>query len=261
LSIVKAFVELKGSAFRKSVVAEDQGGSLSYARRLGASLSSGDVVVFLDGDMALTQGFFPALLSRIAGTDLLAPGMEVVALGDATRAFRAFLKMFDLVSSGVGGGGVVPQVRVYTAEALRVMGGYPLLSRFFAEDRLATAYALRLGLRYSYEPGVTLLKLDRPTYMNYLSKHYRYGKGIHTDLTPAGRILLRDYLLLRRLAYVDLPLPVATTLYFATRPRERDGSARLSRIIVIKWLLDFGMLVGEIWGSLSRRGMAQAPLS
>jgi hypothetical protein len=217
-------------------------------------MSSGDIVVFLDGDMALTHDFCRTLLSRMRGKDLLAPAVEVVSLDEATQAFRAFLKVFDSVSSNIGGGVVVPQVRAYSAKALERMGGYPLFSRFFAEDRLATAYGLRLGLKYAYEPKVRLLKLDRQTYAQYLSKHYRYGKGIHTDLTPAGRILLRDYLLLRRLAYIDLPLPAATTPYLAMKLREDEAPARLSKLMVIKWLLDFGMLAGEIVGSLSRMG-------
>jgi hypothetical protein len=217
-------------------------------------MAAGDIVVFLDGDMALTQDFCRTLLSKMEGIDLLATAVEVVSLDEATRAFRAFLKVFDSVSSGVGGGGVVPQVRAYSAEALKRMGGYPLLSRFFAEDRLATAYGLRLGLKYAYEPSVRVLKLDMPTYMQYLNKHYRYGRGIHTDLTPAGRILLRDYLLLRRLAYIDLPLPAATTLYFAMRMRKDEEPTRLSKVMVIKWLLDFGMLAGEVAGSVSRIG-------
>ena len=259
LGKVKSFIESEGKAFRKAVVREDPGGSLSYARRLGASISAGDIVVFLDGDMALTNGFYRTLLSKMEGKDLIAPAVEVVSLDEATQAFKAFLKVFDSVSSGVGEGGVVPQVRAYSAKALERMGGYPLLSRFFAEDRLATAYGLLLGLKYSYEPSVRLLKLDSPTYLRYLSKHYRYGRGIHTDLTPAGRVLLRNYLLLRRFAYIDLPLPVATTLYLAKRLREDQGPAPLSKVMVIKWLLDFGMLVGEVAGSVSRWGSRGKP--
>jgi hypothetical protein len=59
---------------------------------------------------------------------------------------------------------------------------------------------------------------------------------------------------LRRIAYIDLPLPAATTLYFAKRLMGDVSGARLSKIVVIKWLLDFGMLAGEVVGSFSRVG-------
>jgi glycosyltransferase involved in cell wall biosynthesis len=250
--IARDFVAAEEGAFSRVSIEHDPGSSLSLARRIGGAVATGDPIVFLDGDMFVSADFGGALSAAMIGRDVIAPRIRVLRVDAATRSFGDFLDVFDVFTSRLGGGGVVPQVRVYRAEALRRMGGYPLLSKFFAEDRLATRYSILLGLRYAYEPALTLVKADSPGFISYFRKHRRYGKGIHTDLTASGASLLRGYVIARRLAYLDLPLPVASSVYLAASLARRGRASSLPRVMAAKWLIDAGMLAGDLGASLAR---------
>ncbi|UNQ73149.1 glycosyltransferase family 2 protein [Infirmifilum sp. NZ] len=229
----------------------DPGTSLSLSRNMGFVHSTGDFLVFLDGDMILHPEFVENFGRVLSGEyDAIAPRLEVLRLERFTSIFNAFI---DVVSEGelnLNKPSIIPQARIFSRRALSKIHGYPPLSRYFGEDRCATALATIQGMKYVYMPTLRIIKVDEPSFAAYLRKHMRYGEGIEKDLTSGGRRVLRDYIVLRRLTYLNLIAPLLSMLYALRllRVSRSAGLADFLSVFTMKYTIDLAMLIGEIKG-------------
>jgi len=247
--MIKDFALRNYKQFYKVKIIKDPGTSLSYARNVGFEQSSGDIVIFLDGDMLLHPSFAKNFkLSIINDYDLLAPNISVMKLDYYTELFDVLLDVVNAYSFLLNKPDIVPQARIFTREALEKLHGYPRLSKYFGEDRLTTALAISIGLRYAYLPSLSIIKIDEPSFKAYIKKHIRYGSGIIDDLSNFGKCLLRGYILTRRLTYLNLVLPVISALYAFTALKilKNKRMREVLSIFAFKYVIDLSMLVGEI---------------
>jgi hypothetical protein len=128
------------------------------------------------------------------------------------------------------------------------MKGYPLSSRFFGEDRIATAIAVRLGFRYKFSTQLKLFKIDESGYYSYWKKHYRYAIGIHQDLSLLGKNILRGYIITRRLNHINVLFPLLPLLYAGRSLVVSRNIRNAAEVLLMKYLIDLAMFTGDLKG-------------
>jgi len=254
LDVIKTFLARYGNLYTATEVLQDPGLSLSYARYLGFKKSKGDVLILLDGDIMLTPSIIH-LEEELKDSDLLALSTIVLPLDKATKKFDAFQYTLNFLSSTQSNIRFtdplfLPIARVFKRKVLEKMKGYPLLSRFFGEDRIPTTLAVQLGFRYKYTPKIKLIKIDEPGYQAYWKKHFRYGKGIVHDIVPLGKSLLKKYIILRKITYINLVFPIFSFLFFIRTYLHTKSLKPSLDIFLFKYFIDLAMFLGEIEGSI-----------
>jgi len=253
LDVIKTFLARYGNLYTAAEVLQDPGLSLSYARYLGFKKSKGDVLILLDGDIMLTPSIIH-LEEELKESDLLALSTIVLPLDKATKKFDAFQYMLNFLSSAqqtrFTDPSLLPITRVYKRKVLEKMKGYPPLSGFFGEDRITTTLAVRLGFRYKYTLKIKVIKIDEPSYQAYWKKHFRYGKGIVHDIVPLGKSLLKKYIIIRKVTYINVVFPIFSfSLFIRTYLLTKSLKPSLD-IFMLKYFIDLAMLLGEIEGSM-----------
>lgn len=235
---------------------DDPGVSLPLSRDLGFRESRGDVIVFCDGDIGLSPFFAERALRLMEKYDLAAPSLRIVPLDKATETIALFDRVVEALTSRAWGrgGAASPPARVYRRRVLEEMGGYPVLTRYYAEDRVATAAAVALGYRYVYDPGLVMYKLDKPGFSSYREKYRRYGWGIVCDMGRAARRLLSTYLRYRRLSYINVAAPLLSILYMAYAAWITRSALSAARVASAKWFVDASMFLGELEGAATGCG-------
>ena len=255
--IINDFVNKNKSRYVISKVFRDPGLSLSFARHLGFKNSQGDVIIYLDGDTTLTNTFRYYLKEELENNDLVSPLFECVRIDRATNVFNQFMKTVSHIQSNVVNSSkiansfsVLPPARIFKRQVLEKLRGYPVCSRFFGEDRIPTALAVKLGFRYKFSTCLKIFKIDDPGYQSYWRKHFRYALGIHRDLTRLGKSILRDYIIARRLNHINAFFPVLSLIY-AWRNYLLTRSVKNSiEVALMKYMIDSAMLAGDLKGSL-----------
>jgi hypothetical protein len=124
--------------------------------------------------------------------------------------------------------------------------GYPVSSRFFGEDRIATALAVKLGFQYKFSHRLRLLKIDELGYRSYWRKHYIYAIGIHRDLTPLGKSILRGYIIARRLNHINTVFPILSFLYACRSIAISRNIREALEVSLMKYLIDLAMFTGDL---------------
>jgi glycosyltransferase involved in cell wall biosynthesis len=254
LDLIKTFLARYGNLYTAAEVLQDPGLSLSYARYLGFKKSKGDVLILLDGDTMLTPSIIH-LEEELKDSDFLALSTIVLPLDKATKIFDTFQYMLNFLSTTQPNikftdPSFLPQARVFKRKVLEKMKGYPLLSRFFGEDRIPTTLAVQLGFRYKYTLKIKLIKIDEPSYQAYWKKHFRYGKGIVHDIVPLGKSLLKKYIIIRKITYINLVFPIFSFLFFIRTYLLTKSLKSSLDIFLLKYFIDLAMFLGEIEGSM-----------
>ena len=253
--IVKVFIEQYKSRYVETKLIQDPGVSLSYSRHIGYKHSRGDVLIYLDGDTLLTTTFRHYLPQLLLRYDLIAPRYEILPLDKATKSFATFMKLIETLQSNSRkrDPSIFTPARIFKREVLKRLKGYPPLSRFFGEDRIVTALAAKHGFRYGFAPVLRLVKFDEPGYYAYLKKHFRYGLGINKDLIKYGKYILRPYIIIRRLTYINNLLPIFTVIYIGVAIQTRQSFKNsLLDIVKMKHIVDLSMFIGDIIGFLKK---------
>ncbi|MEM4490591.1 MAG: glycosyltransferase [Desulfurococcaceae archaeon] len=247
--ITRRFIDKYGSHYLKFKVLQDPGTSLSFARSLGYKCSEGSIIIFLDGDTPLTNSFAFHLRKELEYYDLISPLFEVIPLDNATKRFSEFMivaSYFQIVKRAISKPSILPPARIFKRRVLEKMNGYPLLSRFFGEDRIATALAVKLGFHYKFSTKLRLLKIEEPGYFSCWRKHFRYGVGINIDVASLGKRLLRDYIIMRRLNHLNVLIP-AVSLIYASRYYGMMREIKMSIYVALtKYFIDLAILSGDI---------------
>jgi len=259
LKIVEKFIDENRQYYKSLKILRDPGFSLSFARHLGFKNSQGDVLVFLDGDTPLTFSFKYCLEKELGEADLISPMFEVIPLDKATGVFNWFMKSVSYVQNEtalmrgtINDPSILPPARIYKHRVLERMKGYPLSSRFFGEDRIATALAVRLGFRYKLSKRLKLLKIDDPGYRSYWRKHFRYALGMHKDLSPLGKYILRGYIVARRVSHENVILPVFSIIYALYSFKYLKSFKDAVNIALMKYFIDTAMFLGDLVGALTK---------
>jgi glycosyltransferase involved in cell wall biosynthesis len=252
LDVIKTFLARYGNLYTAAEVLQDPGQSLSYARYLGFKKSKGDVLILLDGDIMLTPSIIH-LEEELKDSDLLALSTVILPLDKATKIFDTFQYMVNFLSSTQPNTRFIDPslffpARVFKRKVLEKMKGYPPLSRFFGEDRIATTLSVRLGLRYKYTLKMKLIKIDEPGYQAYWKKHFRYGKGIVLDIAPLGESLLKKYIITRKISYINLVFPTFSFIFFIRTYLLTKSLKTSLDIFLLKYFIDLAMFLGEIEG-------------
>jgi glycosyltransferase involved in cell wall biosynthesis len=251
------FAEKYKDYFMSVKILMDPGNSLSFARHLGFKKSIGDALIFLDGDTPLSSSFKYYLESELGDVDLVSPVFECIPIDKATEVFNWFMKTVSYIqsetvnqASALSDPSILPPARIYKRRVLEKIKGYPVSSRFFGEDRVATALAVRLGFRYKFSTRLKLLKIDEPGYRSYWRKHCKYALGIHKDLTLLGKSLLRNYIVLRRLNHIDVLFPLLSLLYAGKTIVMFRGVKKAFNVALMKYMIDLAMFMGDLKGSI-----------
>jgi len=245
--IIQNFIKRTINFFYRVLVTQDPGFSLSYARYLGVTNSTGDLVVFLDGDMVLHDSFITHFKDVIKGEyDLVTPGWIILGLDPVTKTFHTLSTIVGKVSLDLSRPSLLTPARIFKRKALNLIHGYPPLSRYTGEDRVATSLAVLKGLKYAFIPKLKIIKIDETHINSYIRKHIRYGEGINKDLTTTARLLLRDYILARHITYVNLILPAVSAMYAAYALHASKSISESLRIFAMKYIIDLSMLLGEL---------------
>jgi glycosyltransferase involved in cell wall biosynthesis len=236
---------------------KDPGFSLSYARHLGFKYSTGDILIFLDGDTPLSSSFKYYLERELEDVDLVSPVFECIPIDKATMAFNQFMKTVSYIqnqtvnkSGALSDPSILPPARIYKRRVLEKMRGYPVSSRFFGEDRIATTLAIKLGFRYKFSTLLKLFKIDESGYKSYWRKHYRYALGIHRDVTPLGKSILKGYIVARRLNHINVLFPVLSILYVGRSLAISRSIREAIEVSLMKYMIDLAMFTGDLKGSV-----------
>jgi len=254
LEVIKTFLTGYGKFYTATEVLHDPGLSLSYARYLGFKKTKGDVLILLDGDIVLTPSIIH-LEDELKDSDLLALSTIILPLDKAAKKFDTFQYTLNFLSSAQQNirfthPSILPTARVFRRKVLEIMKGYPPLSRFFAEDRITTTLAVQLGFRYRYTLKIKVIKIDEPGYQAYWKKHFRYGKGIVHDIVPLGKSLLKKYIILRKITYINVIFPILSLLFFIKAYFVTKSLKSSLDIFLLKYFIDLAMFLGEIEGSI-----------
>jgi len=249
--IISTFINKYGSHYADSKVLQDPGNSLSFSRLLGYKHSNGDTVIFMDGDILLSSSFAHHVEEELSDSDLVSPLFEIAPLDQATKTFNKFIKVVSYLQNTQktkDKPSILPPARIFKRHVLKKMHGYPLSSKFFGEDRIATALAVKLGFRYKFSTRLKLLKIDEIGYFAYWKKHFRYGFGIEKDTTFLGKRLLRDYIVARRFNHLNVLIPIISTFYAKEYYKlERDLRDSM-KVALMKYLIDLAMFLGDLNG-------------
>jgi glycosyltransferase involved in cell wall biosynthesis len=255
--IFNDFAEKYGNCFTSVKFLRDPGISLSYARHLGFKNSTGDVLIFLDGDTPLSGSFKYYLERELEDSDLIALISECIPLDRATKIFNWFMKTVSYIQSETVSQGkvlsdpsILPPARIYKRKVLEKIKGYPVSSRFFGEDRVATALAVRFGFRYKFSKLLKLIKIDEPGYKYYWRKHYMYALKIHEDVTSLGKQILRVYVVSRRINYLNTIFPVISLLYGFDAYRYTKVVGKAIEVALMKYFIDVAMFLGDLIGAI-----------
>jgi len=254
--ILGDFAEKYRDYFILVKILRDPGISSSYARHLGFKNSIGDVLIYLDGDTPLSSSFKYHLERELEDSDLISPIHECVPIDEATRVFNLFMKTVSyiqtetttIVGKVVNDPSILPPARIFKRRVLERMKGYPLSSRFFGEDRIVTAIAIRLGFRYKFSTQLKLFKIDEPGYCSYWRKHYRYAIGIRRDLSLLGKNILRGYIITRRLNHINVLFPLLSLLYAGRSLVVSRNIRNAAEVLLMKYLIDLAMFTGDLKG-------------
>jgi len=257
--IVEKYTEENKSYYTSLKVLRDPGFSLSFARHLGFKNSQGNVLIFLDGDTLLTSSFKYYLEKELEDADLISLTPIYASLDKATSIFNDFMKVLSyMVVSAIRGRRILdpsifPPARIYKREVLERLKGYPVSSRFLGEDKIVTALAVRLGFRYKFSTRLKLLKIDNPGYCSYWRKHYRYSLGLHKDVTPFGKNILRGYIVSRRAGHVNVVVPIISIIYALNSYRYLKDFGKSINIALMKYFIDVAMFLGDLIGAFTRK--------
>jgi len=253
---ISRFMSENKGYFYRTLLLRDPGVSLSYARYLGFNHSLGEFVVFLDGDTILHPEFtenFGRRVLRDKSYDVIASHYLILKLDYYTGIFDLLVNVRTENPMDTSKPDLLPPARIFSRRSLIDIHGYPVLSKYFSEDRLATTLAVMKGYKYAYMRELKIIKVDEPSLASYLKKHVRYGEGFKKDLTTGGKSLLRNYIVTRRIMYLNLVLPVVSAMYALRAHRLYPGIKLRDTlsVFIMKHTIDLGTLLGELKSMLT----------
>ena len=248
----KEIIQCENFLYRVRIL-QDPGLSLSFSREIGLRHSVGDIVVFLDGDIILSHNFATNIckyIRKINEWGALMPYTTIIPLKGYSGIFNMFAthilqRQFE---------NMFP--RIVRSDIIRDNPFWSLLSRFWGEDRLLLQQLKIQRVRRLFAQDLVIYKYEEPSFINYWHKHIRYGEGMCKDLNRyAKRILLKD-IVLRRLSYIDIILPLLslyTSILMALTMKNlslKDRIVNSIKVSLLRYLIRLAMIIGDIKGCI-----------
>ncbi|MEE9594332.1 MAG: glycosyltransferase [Candidatus Hydrothermarchaeales archaeon] len=253
-----------------------QGGP-AKARNVGALISEGEILAFVDGDCIVPSDWLKKIV-KLYGQSVGAAGGPNYTPKDQV-SFGRWVGYLPGVSGSLREdycGGRVVHIRgcnsSYLAKAFWEVGGFDeAYTGGGGEEEDLTFRILNTGYRVVYSENAYLWHWRRKTLLDFLKQHYNYGRwGVFLRLRN-GHIYSYAWRLLRSLSIysivigllldnpllISLPLPVLVSIIIKTLKESRKGVKLFglsSRWISLLFFLDLsrncayytGFLVGHI---------------
>ena len=155
-------------------------GMISKARNLGASKSSGKVLVFLDADVRLTQLWVDELrkqYSYIASNDVLAGARYQVREHPSYIEWSWFRPLSEKVTDYINGGNIIINRKTFDKA-----GGFSEQLET-GEDVELCGRAREMGITISIDPGFKVYHDGYPSsFRQFIKREIWHGKGDYTNL-------------------------------------------------------------------------------
>lgn len=154
----------------QALVAEIKGqrDTRTSAKNLGAGLSTGSILLFLDSDMELPPDLLKMCEARIA------EGLEAVIISETSVGGRALSRMRNWEAAAKGDDPLTQFSRLLTKSAFKSVGGFDdLLSSY--EDLDLQARLLRAGIRMGFLDFPILHHEENLSWPAFLKKQLRYA--------------------------------------------------------------------------------------
>ena len=252
------------------IVVEQPHGGQGAARNNGARRATADVVVFLDDDVTVHEGFLDALLTSVeGGADVVVGRLEITEVGRPSIRGRELADWFNTVSAEMEGGGFSSANMVFSATAVRrslfeSVGGFDESftagGTYGAEDGELGHRLLQAGADVRFAPnarattaveGDPAVSIARAYDMG--RNHVRLGRK-HPELRDEAfdeiRSGSRIYRVVERACAVPFLRPLVTAAANITTPlvrQSRDGPV-VHRLLLLATAASFWRGVADAGG-------------
>jgi len=244
---------------------DGHGGNPAAARNRGASVASGNPLIFLDADCVPGKGWLDSILAAHAGGETIVGGSLELPPGLPAMARCDYYCGWYLVHPGRRAGVVPhhppPNLSVIR-EAFRATSGFtdqpPM--EYTNEERVWLGELQRSGHRIFFEPRAVAFHHNRPGFGNLLRRNYRWGYTSIESKSRTGAARMAWMYRYPRLLILASPLlALAHTAYILAcwvRGGRYEPLLMLPAILVSRFAYAFGMAAGGIqW--IRRRGDAE----
>ena len=244
---------------------DGHGGNPAAARNRGASVASGNPLIFLDADCVPGKGWLDSILAAHAGGETIVGGSLELPPGLPAMARCDCYCGWYLVHPGRRAGVVPhhppPNLSVIR-EAFRATSGFtdqpPM--EYTNEERVWLGELQRSGHRIFFEPRAVAFHHNRPGFGNLLRRNYRWGYTSIESKSRTGAARMAWMYRYPRLLILASPLlALAHTAYILAcwvRGGRYEPLLMLPAILVSRFAYAFGMAAGGIqW--IRRRGDAE----
>ena len=247
---------------------EGPGGNPAAARNLGASVSAGDPLIFLDADCIPGEGWLKSILEAHAGGATVVGGSLGLPPGLPAIARCDYYCGWYLVHPGRRAGIVPhhppPNLSVIR-EAFHKTSGFsefPPMD-YTNEERAWLGELRRAGHRIVFEPKAVAYHSNRPGFWNLLRRNYRWGYTAIESKSQSGAARIAWLYRHPRLLLVASPLfPFVHTAYILAswiRSGRFEPLLLAPLVLTSRFAYVSGMVVGGIrWMRSSRRTSAAA---
>jgi glycosyltransferase involved in cell wall biosynthesis len=195
------------------------GGNPAAARNLGARVSRGDPIIFLDADCTPAPGWLEAFLAAHSRGEIVVGGSLDLPDGLSASARCDYYCGWYLVHSRRPAGYVPhhppPNLSV-RRDAFFSTSGYTEARPFSYtnEERRWQAELRRRGTRVYFEPRARVFHYNRPGFVNLLRRNYRWAyTSLAAKSTSGSARMAWMYRYPRLMIAASLPLAFAHTLY------------------------------------------------
>ena len=246
---------LRAGARVVRTAADGRRGSPAAARNLGASVASGNPLVFLDADCVPGERWLEAILAAHAGGEAVVGGSLDLPPGLPAMARCDYYCGWYLVHPGRPAG-VVPHHPPPNLSVLRdAFRGTPGFTdeppmEYTNEERAWLGELRRSGHRIFFEPRAVAFHHNRPGFGNLLRRNYRWGyTAIESKSRSGAARMARMYRYPRLLILASPLLAFAHTAYILAcwlRARRYEPLLMLPVVFVSRLAYAFGMAAGGV---------------
>jgi glycosyltransferase involved in cell wall biosynthesis len=234
---------------------DGHGGNPAAARNRGASVATGNPLIFLDADCVPGEGWLEAILAAHAGGETVVGGSLALPPGLPAMARCDYYCGWYLVHPGRRAGVVPhhppPNLSVIR-DVFRATSGFtdqpPM--EYTNEERAWLGELQRSGHRIFFEPGAVAFHHNRPGFGNLLLRNYRWGYTAIESKSRTGAARMAWLYRYPRLLILASPLLALAHTGFIlgcwVRVGRYEPLLMLPAVLASRFAYAFGMAAGGI---------------